>query len=128
MPEVKELKDELNILARRGEQFKTAGGRWYDFEEGFEYVALNTLIQGSAADHTKRSLLNITDMIDTKYSGDARLMLTVHDEFMNSAPKKLKKKFMIDFKDAMEFDELFELPMLSDGKIGERWGTMEKVK
>ena len=128
LPEVKELKDELNILARRGEQFKTAGGRWYDFEEGFEYVALNTLIQGSAADHTKRSLLNITDMIDTKYSGDARLMLTVHDEFMNSAPKKLKKKFMADFKDAMEFDELFELPMLSDGKIGERWGTMEKVK
>lgn len=128
LPEVAELKHELKLLNRRGELFKTAGGRWYDFEDGFEYVALNTLIQGSAADHSKRSLLNIDDMIKDKYSGDARTVLTVHDEFMNSAPKKLKKSFMADFKEAMERDELFDLPMLTDGKIGSRWGDMRKVK
>ena len=121
-----ELKNELRLLARRGEMFKTAGGRWYDFEEGFEYVALNTLIQGSAADHSKRALLNISDMIETK-GYDARLMLTVHDEFMISGPARCKKKFMTDFREAMEYDELFDLPMLTDGKIGKCWGKMEKV-
>ncbi len=121
-----ELKNELRLLARRGEMFKTAGGRWYDFEEGFEYVALNTLIQGSAADHSKRALLNISDMIETK-GYDARLILTVHDEFMISGPARCKKKFMTDFREAMEYDELFDLPMLTDGKIGKCWGKMEKV-
>ena len=128
LPGVQELKDELRAMSQRGESFRTAGGRLYDFEPSFEWVAPNTLIQGSAADHTKRALLNIDDMIKTKYSGDARIMLTVHDEFMNSAPKKLKKAFMADFKEAMEYDKLFDLPMLSDGKIGQCWGKMEKVK
>lgn len=128
LPGVGELKDDLRLMYRRGEMFKTAGGRWYDFEEDRDYVALNTLIQGSAADHSKRALLNIDEMVKTKFSGDARLLLTVHDEFMCSAPRKLKKRFMKYFKEAMEYDELFDLPMLSDGKIGERWGSMEKVK
>ena len=34
---------------------------------------------------------------------------------------------MADFKEAMEQDELFDLPMLSDGKMGERWGQMAKM-
>lgn len=127
LPEVKELKDELKLLDRIGKMFKTAGGRWYDFEEGFEYVALNTLIQGSAADHAKRSMININDMLDAQ-GHDARLILTVHDEFMLSGSKRNKKRIMADFKEAMEIDELFDCQMCTDGKIGERWGTMEKVK
>lgn len=126
LPGVKELKQDLAIMARRGEEFKTAGGRWYDFEEGFEYVALNTLIQGSAADHAKRALLNIGEVLKAK-DYDARLILTIHDEFMLSGLRRQKKKLMSDFKEAMEYDELFDLPMLTDGKIGDRWGQMEKV-
>lgn len=127
LPGVADLKDDLRVMARNDELFKTAGGRWYDFEEGFEYVALNTLIQGSAADHSKRGLLNVDDMIKAE-GYDARIMLQVHDEFMCSGPKRQKVKFMKDFKAAMEQDKLFDLPMLSDGKIGERWGQMQKVK
>lgn len=127
LPDLKGLKDELRLLYRNDGLFKTAGGRWYDFEEGKDYVALNTLIQGSAADHSKRGLLSVSDMIDAQ-GYDARIMLQVHDEFMISGSKKLKKQFMLDFKEAMEQDALFDLPMLSDGKIGTRWGTMEKVR
>lgn len=124
LPGVAELKAELRRLARLDKTFKTAGGRIYTFEDGFEYVALNTLIQGSAADHTKRALLNIDDMLKDKYP-NARLMLTVHDEFMITGPKN--KKLMKDFKEAMEYDKLFDVPMLSDGKIGDRWGNMTKL-
>jgi DNA polymerase-1 len=127
LPGVKELKKDLLLMSRNNELFKTAGGRWYDFEEGFEYVALNTLIQGSAADHTKIALLNIDDMLKAE-SYDARIVLTVHDEFMISGAKKQKKKLMKDFKEAMEYDELFDLPMLTDGKIGACWGKMEKMR
>lgn len=127
LPEVKELKGELAELDRHDELFKTAGGRYYDFERNFEYVALNTLIQGSAADHSKRSMLNIIDMLEAE-EHDARLILTVHDEFMLSGGKRSKKKLMTDFKEAMEIDHLFDVPMLTDGKIGSRWGSMEAVK
>lgn len=127
LPGVQELKDDLAIMARKGEMFRTAGGRWYDFEDGFEYVALNTLIQGSAADHSKRGLLQIDDVLKAR-DHDARIMLTVHDEFMLSGSRRNKKRIMADFKEAMEYDTLFDLPMLSDGKIGDRWGNMEKVK
>ncbi len=126
LPGVKDLKNELNRMARKGEQFTTAGGRIYDFEPGREYVALNTICQGSAGDHTKRSLLNIDDMLIEKHP-DTRIMLTVHDEFMLSGPKKGRKIIMKNFKEAMEYDELFDLSMLTDGKIGDRWGDMESV-
>lgn len=127
MPGVSELKGELQRMANKGELFQTAGGRVYDFEDGKEYVALNTLIQGSAADHSKRALLNIDDMLQAEHP-DARIMLTVHDEFMVTGPKRGKVKLMRDFKAAMEINSLFDLPMLTDGKIGECWGKMEKVK
>jgi len=125
LPEVKELKKELLLLARKDEMFRTAGGRWYDFEEGFEYVALNTLIQGSAADHSKRALLNVDDMLKSEYP-DSRINLMVHDEIMVSGDKRRKKKLMADFKAAMEHDELFDLDMLTDGKMGSTWGGMLK--
>ena len=127
LPEVKNIKDELKYLDRHDEKFKTAGGRWYDFEYGKEYVALNTLIQGSAADHAKRALINIDNMLKSKYP-DARINLCVHDEFMISGDKRQQKKLMKDFKAAMEYDELFDLPMLTDGKIGHQWGDMAKCK
>lgn len=126
LPGVRELKDDLTVMARRGEEFKTAGGRWYSFEEGREYVGLNTLMQGSAADHTKRALLNIDEVLKVK-NYDARIILPVHDEFLASGPRRQQKKLMADFKEAMEYDTLFDLPMLTDGKIGDRWGQMEKV-
>lgn len=122
---VKQLKREMEEMARKGEVFKTAGGRIYQFEDGFEYVGLNTLIQGSAADHSKRALINIDDMLKEK-NYDARIVLTVHDEFMISGQKS--KTLMRDFKQAMEINKLFDLQMLSEGKIGYRWGQMEKVK
>jgi DNA polymerase-1 len=127
LPGIKDVKDDLRLMYRSNELFKTAGGRWYDFEEDHDYVALNTLIQGSAADHVKRSLLNIDDMLKAK-NYDARIVLTIHDEIMISGAKRQKKKLMKDFKEAMEYDELFDLPMLTDGKIGGCWGKMGVVK
>jgi len=127
LPEVGQIKEDLQVMARKGEMFKTAGGRWYDFEDDKEYVGLNTLIQGSAADHSKRALLNIDDALKES-AMDARIMLQIHDEFMLSGAKRQSKKIMKTFKEAMEYDELFDLPMLTDGKIGERWGSMIKLE
>lgn len=127
LPDVKELKDSLRVMARKGEMFRTAGGRWYDFEEGFEYIALNTLIQGSAADHIKRAMLSVCDMLKAE-GFDSRMLLVIHDEIMISAPNKQHKKIMKLFKSAMQYNKLFDVNMLTDGKVGKRWGMMGKVK
>ena len=56
---------------------------------------------------------------------DARIMLQVHDELMVNTPKRGHKRVMGVFKEAMEDCDLFDVAMLSDGKIGCRWGEME---
>lgn len=54
-------------------------GRVSYIDEGFEYKALNSLIQGSAADCTKTAMVNVYDFLK-KY--DSHMILTVHDEIV----------------------------------------------
>lgn len=125
LPGVKDLKDDLLVMSRKEQSFKTVGGRWYTSNYQQPYIDLNTLVQGSAADHTKRMMVQIDDMLIDEFQ-DARMTLTVHDEFQVTGPKGQRKKLMKRFKEEMEDDKLMDLPMPSDGKIGERWGSMTK--
>lgn len=92
-PGLKAVDDALKMLARSGEPLRTWGGRLNYCEppmiikgrvQSFEYKMLNTLIQGSAADNTKEAIIRYCE--HPKRRG--RLLLTVHDEFLVSAPKK----------------------------------------
>lgn len=88
----------------------------------FEYKLLNYLIQGSAADNSKDSLI----LLDKEC--DAELLLTVHDEFLldlddrREAPKVMKQFNRL--LAAVDFDGI---EMLSDGKFSTiSWGAMKE--
>ncbi len=122
LPGVRHLANAVMKVVKKGNPIYTAGGREYFTERGFEYKMLNMLIQGSAADHSKRSMIRIDEAF--QQLEETRIMITVHDEFIVSTPNKLKKKAMITFRDAMDDDDLFiPIPMLSDGRAGKSWGA-----
>lgn len=123
---LEDLEAELWHRAKLGEPFRTWGGRVYYCEEPkfspeyrrvmtYEYKMLNYLIQGSAADCTKRAIL--------RYNAarkDSRFLIQVYDEINISAPKGAMKQEMKILREAMESVE-FDVPMLSEGEYGPNW-------
>ncbi len=129
-PGLKELNRDICNRGRSGEYIKTWGGRCYYVEEPrikdgethtFEYKLLNVLIQGSAADCTKESIIRYEEL----RGDDSRFLITVHDENNISVPAKAVRKEMNALREAMESVE-FDVPMLSEGKSSEKnWGSLK---
>ena len=132
LPGVALLDGYLKQLGRSGQPITTWGGRRYFCEppkilptghkQTFEYKLLNYLIQGSAADCTKAALIAYH-----KAAKDGRFLVTVHDEINLSAPKKAMHSEMKILREAMA-SVVFDIPMLSDGKFGPRWGELTKYE
>jgi DNA polymerase-1 len=131
IPGLKELTKVINKRGRDGEAIRTWGGREYYCEPPktvngrfmtFEYKLLNYLIQGSAADCSKQSIINYHII-----RKEGRFLLTVHDENNLSIPKKAVKQEMALLREAMESVK-FDVPMLSDGKTGPRWSQLVAFK
>jgi DNA polymerase-1 len=130
MPDVKTLIREVQNAGRRGEAIRTWGGREYFVEpskiidgrmRSFEYKLLNYLVQGSAADQTKQSII---DWADTRH-WSSTFLATVHDEINISAPKEEAKEHMKVLKEAMDKDR-FDVPFKSEGFMGENWEEIEE--
>lgn len=129
LPGVAALEKQLKEIGKSNEPIITWGGREYYCEPPamingrkatFEYKLLNYLIQGSAADQTKLSIIRYNEM---KKAG--RFLVTVHDEINISVPPKHLKAEMKILKEAMEDMPTMDVPMLSDGETGKTWGTLE---
>ncbi len=127
LPGLKKLSDEIKALTRADQPIVTWGGREYFKEESvmwegrlldFGYKLLNYLIQGSAADITKESIIRYDDV-----RRDGRFALTVYDENNISVPKKALKSEMLILRGAMMSIEL-DVPLMSDGEWGPKLGSM----
>lgn len=133
LPGIKNLESEIKSLAKNGGFIRTWGGRCYHCEKPvfdnstgrvmtFEYKLLNYLIQGSAADCTKRSIINYHE---TRKEG--QWQLAVHDENNVSCPVGCYKEEMKILKNSMENVD-FDVPILSDGMYGRNWGSLIKYE
>jgi DNA polymerase I-like protein with 3'-5' exonuclease and polymerase domains len=133
LPGLKKLSEDLKARVRLGQPIRTWGGREYYVEEPvwsekygrmqtFEYKLINYLVQGSAADATKESIIRYNDI-----RKDGRFLLSVYDENDITAPKSLMKAEMLRLREAMLSLE-FDVPLLSDGEIGVTLGDLEALK
>lgn len=131
LPGRKLLDDWCKNKAKFGEPIRTWGGRIYfveepRFNEGrlqtFEYKLINYLVQGSAADITKQALI---DWYNNPYRA-SRFLVTIYDEINVSSPIGIAKAQMRMLQEEMCKQRLARCPMLSDGKVGERWGAVVK--
>ena len=129
LPEVPRLMRECSSRGRSGQTIMTWGGREYPVEPprmvkgrmmDFSYKLLNYLIQGSAGDCTKESIIRWAEVREP----EDQFLSTVHDENNIQAPTGKHKKAMSRLKDAMESIE-FDVQMLSDGFKGQNWANLE---
>lgn len=88
---------------------------------GAERVAVNTPIQGSAADIVKTAMLNLDKRLTTEQS-TAKLLLQVHDELILECPKADADAAAKLVKEVMENAVTLRIPLRVSVETGKRWG------
>ncbi|MBQ6798865.1 MAG: DNA polymerase I [Oscillospiraceae bacterium] len=85
-----------------------------------ERIALNTPVQGSAADIIKRAMIRVSDAL--RAAGlKARLVLQVHDELIVECPIEEQAQVMEIIRKEMEAAAALNVPLLAEAKCGESW-------
>jgi DNA polymerase-1 len=85
-----------------------------------ERVAMNTPIQGSAADIIKIAMINVYKELN-KNNLKARLILQVHDELLIESPIEEVKKVQDILINEMENAVNLKVPLTVDAHVGENW-------
>jgi len=136
VPGLRVLTRMLKEITGQGKPITTWGGREYYCEppnlvdgqmRDFAYKMINVLIQASAADDLKECILWFWRNAPRRF----KLLLTVHDELVASASIREMALAMewlrramdhvgiqVPEEDLSEEQETFDVPMLSEGKVG----------
>jgi len=90
-----------------------------------ERMAINMPLQGTAADIMKLALVGVQEYLDKNITyGDARILLSIHDEIILEVRNNLVEKIVKGIKDIMEniVSEIMTLKI--DVDIGDNWGEI----
>lgn len=90
-----------------------------------ERMAVNTPLQGTAADMIKVAMIEIDKKIT---SPDIRMILTVHDELVFEIKNNLVKQIVPKIKKIMENVAKLKVPIVVDVSTGKNWGEMRELK
>ena len=85
-----------------------------------ERMALNTPIQGTAADIIKIAMINVYKRLK-KENLRAQLILQVHDELIIDTPKVEEQQVMALIIEEMENAATLSVPLLVDAHAGQSW-------
>ena len=89
-----------------------------------ERTAINTPIQGSAADIIKVAMLNIDKMLEEK-GLSAKMTMQVHDELVFDVPEKELDKTRQIVKKCMEEVINLKVPIVAKASMGKNWLDIE---
>ncbi len=85
-----------------------------------ERTAINTPIQGTAADIMKFAMIKVSeDLAAVKLK--TRILLQVHDELVLEVPEEEKEEAAELVRNAMEGAAALDIPLLTDVKFGKNW-------
>jgi DNA polymerase I len=85
-----------------------------------ERMAVNTPIQGTAADLIKIAMINIHERLERECLG-TRMLLQVHDELVFEVPEAEKERIVFLVKEEMEGVHKLDVPLKVDIKTGKNW-------
>ncbi len=85
-----------------------------------ERVAMNTPIQGTAADIIKLAMVNVDRRLE-KENRKTRLILQVHDELILEAPREEAEEMVKLLREEMENAVSLSVTLLADVHIGDSW-------
>jgi DNA polymerase I-like protein with 3'-5' exonuclease and polymerase domains len=89
---------------------------WNEIKRAGTYRALNRLIQGSAADQTKKAMVNLWKDVGVIP------MIQIHDELNVSVANETQVK---EIKEIMESAVELHVPVKCDAEIGDNWGEIK---
>lgn len=91
-----------------------------------ERTAINTPIQGSAADIIKLAMVRIEQEIK-KRGLASRMILQVHDELIFEVPEKEREEMITLVRNGMENAIALSVPLVVDMKAGPNWYEVQKI-
>ena len=112
----------LTIMGRR-RTLKDIDSRNKVLREAAERMAINTPIQGSAADLIKMAMIRV-DREFREAGMEARLILQVHDELIVEAPEREAAGSGRILKEAMEGVAKLSVPLTVSVSRGKNWGEI----
>ncbi|OFW08630.1 MAG: DNA polymerase I [Acidobacteria bacterium RIFCSPLOWO2_12_FULL_59_11] len=92
-----------------------------------ERIAINTPLQGTAADLMKLAMLRVHRELREREPA-ARLILQVHDELVLEVPKDQVQETAALVRSAMEQAHPFKVPLVAEVAAGPNWRDMEDVQ
>ncbi len=92
----------------------------YMIRQGAERMALNTPIQGTAADLIKLAMINVDAALSQQYPS-AKLLLQVHDELIVECPEEIAPQVAALVSEKMEQVAQLKIPLLAEAKWGKSW-------
>ncbi len=92
-------------------------------KSGAERIAVNTLIQGSAADIVKTAMIKTSSRLE-KDRFDARMILQVHDELIFEVPSSELAAVKAIVQEEMESAAVLSVPLKVSLESGKNWGEL----
>ena len=129
-PKVKEFVEKTIKFAEEHGYVETIMGRRryipeiksesHQMREAAKRAAINTPLQGSAADIIKKAMINIHKRLrEEKFS--AKMLLQVHDELVFEVPREEVEKLRNMVKEEMEGVVELRVPLVVDIVVGDNW-------
>lgn len=92
----------------------------FNIRQGAERMALNTPIQGTAADLIKLAMIRVDQALQNEYP-QAKLLLQVHDELIVECPEEIASEVSILVSSKMQGVAKLRVPLLAEAKWGKNW-------
>ncbi|EDR22960.1 DNA polymerase I, putative [Entamoeba dispar SAW760] len=86
-------------------------------------IAVNSPIQGTAADIIKMCMIEIFKKIHSTWLG-VQLLLNIHDEIVLEVPDHLLDEVCVTLKYLMEHIVQLEVPLVVTVETGKKWGSL----
>lgn len=91
---------------------------------GAERMAINTPLQGTAADLIKLAMINIYNLIKD-HRDEIKMLLQIHDELIFEIKEDKIDTWLPKLKDLMENAVALKVPIVVDSAIGDNWGELK---
>ena len=92
----------------------------FNIRQGAERIALNTPIQGTAADLIKLAMIRVDAALKENYP-EARLLLQVHDELIVECPETIAQQVAVLVSEQMQQVAALSVPLVAEAKWGNSW-------
>ncbi|HFR3701467.1 TPA: DNA polymerase I [Streptococcus suis] len=119
---VREARDKgfVETIYKRRRELPDINSRNFNVRNFAERTAINSPIQGSAADILKVAMINL-DKALTEAGLSTRMLLQVHDEIVLEVPMAELETVKAMVKETMESAIALSVPLLADENAGQTW-------